>query len=132
MKTIIKNIQTIDQAISSIFRILSKTAADNSVVVREKPLKVSTFCKGMISIFDRSDLRRQEEDKSFKATPIVRYTFYPDTYNPSRLGSIAIYTTNALALCGMIRKYKTIFGYTIISANVENGRRPFIDVRLRA
>lgn len=132
MKTTIKNFQTIDQTISSIFRILSSTASENTVVVREKPSKTSTFCKGMISVFDRSDIRRQEEDKTFKATPVVRYAFYPDTYNPSRLGSIAIYGENAAALCSFIKKQKTIFGQIVISASVENGRRPFVDVRLRA
>lgn len=132
MKTTVKNFQTIEQTISSIFRILSTTASDNSVVVREKPSKAATFCKGMISIFDRNDLRQQEEDKSFKASPIIRYAFYPDTYNPARLGSIAIYGKNAPALCAIINKQGALFGHNVISASVENGRRPFIDVRLRA
>ncbi|MDE6443760.1 MAG: hypothetical protein K2K64_04985 [Muribaculaceae bacterium] len=132
MKTTIKNFQTIDQTISSIFRILSTTASDNSVVVRERPSKTATFCKGIISVFDRNDIRRQEEDKTFRATPIVRYAFYPDTYNPSRIGSIAIYGENAHTLCAIIRKQRAIFGQSVISVSIEKGLRPFIDVRLRA
>lgn len=132
MKNFIENFRTIDQTISSIFRILSKDASDNSVAVREKPSKTSTFCKGMISIYNRNDLRRQEEDKAFKATPSVRYAFYPDTYNPSRLGSIAIYGENAPTLYTFIKRQKTIFGQAVSSVSVEYGRRPFIDVRLHA
>ena len=132
MKTTINNFQTIEQTISSIFRVLSTTASDNSVVVREKPSKTSTFCKGLISIFNRNDLLRQEKGKPFKATPIVRYAFYSNTYNPTQLGSIAIYGDNATILGSIIKKYKTIFGHTVISVSVENGRRPFIDVRIRA
>lgn len=136
-------------AINSIFRILSTNASENSVVVRESGIK-GGYCKALISVFNRSDLKRQAEEeveyhthlrrgadrssiaKPFVAKPVVRYAFYPSTYNSERLGSVAIYGENIAPLYTIINRNRSLFGYNVISADIEMGMRPFLDVRLAA
>lgn len=130
MKTTFKNSTTISQEIERIFSTLSRKASDDTVVIKEKVHKGSSCC-GMISIIKCEDFRRQKEDGSYKATPIVRYAFYPSTYFPSRLGSVAIYGEGAMALCCQLKGQRTLLGRKIIDAVVEFGKRPFVDVRLR-
>ncbi|MDE5806585.1 MAG: hypothetical protein K2H76_00585, partial [Muribaculaceae bacterium] len=95
-----------ESQINSIFNSLSSTLSDSSIVVKERSKKGS-LCKGLISVFNKADLRRQNEEekeyreyirqgyskemlqKPFKAIPIVRYAFYADTVSPDRLGSVA-------------------------------------------
>ncbi|MDE6009962.1 MAG: hypothetical protein K2F87_00750, partial [Muribaculaceae bacterium] len=60
----------------------------------------------------------------------VTYAFYAATRNPSRLGSVAIYATDATTILSLIRRRKSLFGYSVIDARLEYGRRPFIDVTL--
>ncbi len=135
--------------INSIFRILSTKASENSVVVRERGVKGGS-CKALISVFDRSDLKRQAEEeaeyrtnlrrgadrrslaKPFFAKPVVRYAFYPSTYNSDKLGSVAIYGDNVAPLYNLINRHRSLFGRNVISADIEMGIRPFLDVRLAA
>ena len=131
MKTIVKNNATINQQINRIFRILSIQASDDTVVIQEKARKGSS-CNGIISILSRDDKDRQDADKSYVATPIVRYAFYPNLYFPSRLGSVAVYCKDASELCSQLMSQCTFFSVEIIDANVEFGKRPFVDVRLLA
>lgn len=130
MKTIVSNNSTINQTIEGIFKILSIQASDGTVVIKEKGRKGSG-CIGTISVLNRDDKQRQEADAGYKATPIVQYAFYPDTYFPSRIGSVAIYGNDASALCGRLKHQRTLFGMKIISAVLEYGKRPFVDVRVR-
>lgn len=130
MKTIVKNNSSVNQTIERIFEILSIQASDGTVVIKEKVRKGSCSL-GMVSILNRDDLRRQESENGYKATPIVRYVFYPDTYYPSRLGSVAIYSNDASALYSRLKCQRTLFGMRIIDVAVEYGKRPFVDVRVR-
>lgn len=130
MKAIVKNSTTINQEIERIFDILSIEASNGFVVTKERAPKGSS-CAGMISILNRDDLNRQEGEKSHKPTPIVRYVFYPHTYFPSRLESVAIYCKDASVLCSQLKRQGTLFGLKIIDAVVEYGKRPFVDVRVR-
>lgn len=131
MKTANGNRITIEQEINSIFHLLSNTAGENLSVGREKPAKGSS-CKGIITVFSRAELRQQEDERYFKARAIARYVFYPDTLDPTRLGSVAIYGDNTAAWCHTLGKQSTLFGHRILSVQIEVGRRPFIDVRLDA
>ena len=130
MKTIVSNTTANNQAIEGIFKILSTQTSDGTVVIKEKGRKGSA-CIGVISILNRDDKQRQEADAGYKATPIVQYAFYPDTYFPSRIGSVAIYGNDAPALCGRLKRQPTLFGMKIINAVVEYGKGPFVDVRVR-
>ena len=60
---------------------------------------------------------------------VERYVFYPSTYYPTRLGSVAIYGGNPVVMCGQMRKRGMLFGHSIMSARVEYGRCCFLDVR---
>lgn len=129
MKTNFKNNTTIDQEINSIFHNLTLLGSEQTVVRKEKsPGKGS--CRGIIAVFNRDSLLLQEKDPSFKPVPTVRYAFYPDTYFPGRLGSVAIYGENAETMCAKLKNQGIFFGRRIVSASVEFGRRPFVDVRL--
>ena len=119
----------IEQAISSIFGILSSKASHNSVVRREEAPK-GKACKGFISIYNRDDLKRQEENKYYRPIPVEKYAFYPSVYHPSRLGSIAIYGENVIARNAWIKKGYPLFGYIVIEAKMETGIRPYLDVKL--
>lgn len=131
MKAIVKNSAKINQDINRIFRILTIQASEDLVVAHEKPRKGSG-CIGIINILSRDDKNRQETDKDYKVTPILRYAFYPNVYFPSRLGPVAIYGKDATTLCSKLNDRRTFFGVEIIEAAIEYGKRPFVDVRLRA
>lgn len=130
MKAIVKNIATTNQDIKRIFRILTLHASEGTVVEFEKARKGSC-CIGIINILSRENKNRQDAGTLDKATPIVRFAFYPNVYFPDRLGSVAIYGENAMVLCNQLRNRRTFFGMDIIDVSVEYGRRPFVDVRLR-
>ena len=138
---------TIEQEIDSIFQLLVSQLSEKSVVVIERPSK-GVSCKGVIIIYNRHELKRQRNEQSayenalragqpksslirpFKAKPVLMYAFYPDTVNPKRLGSVAIYGENVMADHIRFKKGDSLFGRTIISVKVEMGIRPFLDVRL--
>ena len=58
------------------------------------------------------------------------FAFYPSTALPSRLGSVAIYTTEISSVLSGIRMTKSLFGFKVAKAKIEQGRRPFIDVTI--
>ena len=131
MKTIIKNFPAINQEINRIFHLLTIQAPEDMVVIQEKA-RTGSGCCGMISILSREDMNRQNAGKNSRVTPKVRYVFYPSVYFPSCLGSVAIYSDDAAALCNQMRCQHTFFGIKILDVVVEYGKRPFVDVRLRA
>lgn len=127
---------TIERELKSIFDQITSTASDGCVVLEERPNK-GTSCKGIISIYRRDDLRRQDsreadverDGRPFRAIPVVRYAFYPSVYNPSVLGSVAIYGKRAVLNRLSVRKNAFFFGRRVTGVKTEIGRRPFIDVR---
>ena len=123
---------SIEQEITAIFNAIATNLKEGLVAKKLPPSKGSTFCKGMINIYRAEDLQRKEADKSFNAIPVVSYAFYTDTFSPSRIGSVAIYGENAFNHCFILKKRAFFFGKKIISANVEYGLRPFVDVKLVA
>jgi hypothetical protein len=118
---------SIEQKISSIHKSLQSFVDENQEAKLEKPTKGSS-CKGAISILPKVD----ESEKKSNVKPIVRYVFYPNKHDLSKIGSVAIYGDDADVRCMQILKRGTLFGYTVASANVEMGRRQFVDVTLVA
>ena len=84
----------------------------------------------MVNVYKAEDFQRKKLDRSFKAVPVVSYAFYTDTFRPSRIGSVAIYGDKAFNLGLNLKKRGFFFGRKILSANVEQGLRPFVDVKL--
>lgn len=121
-----------EQEIDSIFRGLEANLEDDSMVVRERPSKNSAFCKGLISVYNKHDLERMKNERAFKARPIKTYAFYPNTMHPSKIGSVAIYGEKAFNWCLTLNKRGILFGKKILSAKLEMGLRPFVDVKLVA
>ena len=107
---------SIETIISDITGVLSQNAPGGSKVERQAPRKGQS-CKGTITI-------------SYPDTPKITYAFYPSTALPSRLGSVAIYTTEISSVLSGIRMTKSLFGFKVAKANIEQGRRPFIDVTI--
>ena len=126
----VSNVGSIEQEITAIFNGIEANLKEGLAVEKTRPSKGSTFCKGEIQVFMAEDLRRMKEDTVFKAKPLERYAFYADTLRPSRIGSVAIYGENAFNRCLILNKRGLLFGRKIISAKVEQGLRPFIDVKL--
>ena len=123
---------SIEQEITAIFNGMATTLKEGLVAEKTRPSKGASFCKGIINIFKAEDFHRKNADKSFKAIPVVSYAFYTDTFRPSRIGSVAIYGENAFNRCFILKKREFLFGRKIISAEVEYGLRPFVDVKLVA
>lgn len=127
MKSMTANL-TIEQEISNIFQYLTLYAGENMLVEREN-VKKGMSCKGAIAIKHRVIKQNADGEQTVDKVLVSRYAFYPSTYYPSRLGSVAIYGGNPVGLCGQMRRSGTLFGHSIMSARVEYGRRPFLDVR---
>lgn len=66
--------------------------------------------------------------KPFRAQFVEMYVLYPMTGNRNALGSVAIYGEGAAARCVSLKKAGYLFGHRIVTATVESGRRPFVDV----
>ena len=128
----VSNFGSIEQEITAIFNGIEANLKEGFKAEKTRPAKGSTFCKGVINIYKAEDLKQQEENKSKKAKPIESYTFYADTYKPGRLGSVAIYGEKAFNRCLTLKKRGFFFGRKIVSAKVEQGLRPFVDVKLVA
>ena len=128
----VSNFGSIEQEITAIFNGIEADLKEGFVAEKTHPSKGSTFCKGMVNIYKAEDLKRKKEDKAFKAIPVTSYVFYTDTFRPSRIGSVAIYGDKAFNLCLNLNKRGYLFGRKIVSAKVEQGLRPFVDVKLVA
>ena len=128
----ISNSGSIEQEITAIFHGIEATLKEGLVAEKTHHSKGSTFCKGMVNVYKAEDLQRKKEDKSFKVIPVVCYAFYSDTLRPSRIGSVAIYGEKAFNRCLNLNKRGYFFGRKIVRAKVEQGRRPFVDVKLVA
>ena len=126
----VSNFGSIEQEITAIFNGIEANLKEGLVAEKAHPSKGSTFCKGMVKVYKAEDLKRNKEDKAFKAIPVTSYAFYIDTFRPSRIGSVAIYGDKAFNHCLSLKKRGIFFGRKIISAKVEQGLRPFVDVKL--
>lgn len=126
---------TIEEEINGLFQRFAKDAAESIVVTKEKGTKGGS-CRGIINIFRADDLRREqlereaEKPKRFKAYPMERYAFYPDSYDETRLGSVAIYGEDVMKRYFAIKKSGVLFGHAVRKVSIEWGVRPFIDVTL--
>lgn len=120
------SVKTIESTIDAIESYLVRTVSAGLYVERKKSGRGQS-CRCTISIF------AGEKPKGHDVRiPLQTYAFYPGTYIPSRLGSIAIYADNVTSVLAQIRSGKTLFGIPIMEAKLEHGRRPFIDVRFAA
>ena len=128
----VSTFSSIEQEITAIFNRMEASLNEDLVVEKTRPSKGSTFCKGIVNVYKASDLQKKKENKSRKPEPIVSYAFYPDSFKPSRIGSVAIYGDKAFNRCLLLSKRGFLFGRKIVSAKVEQGRRPFVDVKLVA
>ena len=128
-KTVL-NFGSIEQEISAIFNGIEANLKDGLVAEKTHPSKGSTFCKGMVNVYKAEDFQRKNVDRSFKAIPVISYAFYTDTFRPSRIGSVAIYGDKTFNRCLTLNKRGFFFGRKIVSATVEQGLRPFVDVKL--
>ena len=128
----VSNFSSIEQEINAIYNGIEANLKEGFKAEKTHPTRNSTFCLGMINIYKAEDLKQQEEDKAKKAMPIESYAFYADTYKPGRLGSVAIYGEKAFNRCLILNKRGLFFGRKIVNAKVEQGVRPFVDVKLVA
>lgn len=117
---------SIEREIRSIFHALSSKAEKNQIVIIEQPIKGASR-KATISIYNRDDLSKQR-----RPLPITMYAFYSHTFDDEKLGSVAIYGSDVSIQRNLILRNGFLFGHRVISANLEMGRRLFIDVQLAA
>jgi hypothetical protein len=116
--------QTIEAEIRSIFRMLTVSTAENTVVKMDK-LSPGTSCKGLIGVYSRDAVNEKLPD-----VLRVRYAFYASTRNPSKLGSVAIYCDDVASYLTRIQQQGALFGHRVANATIAIGRRRFIDVTL--
>ena len=119
-------IGSIESMIDAIENYLVRNASAGQSVERKRAGRGQS-CNCMISIFAEAKPKGKDE-----RTALQTYAFYPGTYIPTRLGSVAIYADNVTTLLAQIRSGKTLFGIPVLEATLEYGRRPFIDVRFAA
>ena len=132
MKRNSSNSNSIEREINVILNLIDANLKEGLAVEKIRPSKGSTFCKGIINIYRKSDFERKKDDRSYKALPLESNAFYGETYKPDRIGSVAIYGEGAFVKCLALKRQGFLFGKRIISATVEQGRRPFVDVKLVA
>ena len=128
----VSNFGSIEQEITAIFNGIEANLNEGWVAEKTNPSKGSTFCKGMVNVYKAEDYKRKNENQTSKPIPVISYAFYQDTYRPSRIGSVAIYGDKAFNRCLNLNKRGFLFGRKIVSAKVEQGLRPFVDVKLVA
>ena len=126
----VSNLGSIEQEITAIFNGIEANLKEGLIAEKTHPSKGSTFCKGMVNVYKAEDYKRKKENQTSKTIPVISYAFYQDTYRPSRIGSVAIYGENAFNRCLTLKKRGFFFGRKIVSAKVEQGLRPFVDVKL--
>lgn len=136
---------SLEQEIENIYKVLVATAAEGSVVRKEK-VERGKMAKGYISIFQKIDLKREQEEaeayaeakrngdplagKPFVARPKLKYAFYPSTYDDRKIGSVAIYGEEATQHYWQLRKRDILFSHRIRNISLEMGLRPFVNVTL--
>lgn len=138
---------SIESTIGTVADLLATTSPAGTLVEKKTTVK-GKCCKGMITVTlprkgknndDATSLPHSDHQKNsnIDSTELnsekdskVTYVFYPSTFSPSKLGSVAIYAKETATILSLIRRNKSLFGFRVIDARIEYGRRPFIDVNL--
>lgn len=120
----------IERDIQSIFKALNSRITDGMKTVMEKSSKTG-YCKATIRILKESNDSTPDSSPDKRNVLVIRYSFYASTLDPTKLGSVAIYCDDAASLLASIQASGSLFGHRFISATLEIGRRPFIDVKIR-
>lgn len=120
---------TIKKSINNIFEFLTAEVSERSVVVKEQLTRWSVSV-GIISIYSAVEYKKAEsKDLKSGLQPIATFAFYPNVYEPSKIGSVAIYSANARVYLESLKKMSSLFGYQIKEIRAEIGMRLFVDVR---
>lgn len=120
---------TIKKSINNIFEFLTAEVSERSVVVKEQLTRWSVSV-GIISIYSAVEYKKAEtKDLKSGLQPIATFAFYPNVYEPSKIGSVAIYSANARVYLESLKKMPSLFGYQIKEIRAEIGMRLFVDVR---
>ncbi|MCH5346706.1 MAG: hypothetical protein J1E63_06320 [Muribaculaceae bacterium] len=140
---------TIEREVRSIFDALTLKAADNMVVTLDRPRRGESN-RGTIKVFRRADVDRQRAEeialrnfireggnprdvaKPRRAVPVMVYVFYPSIYDNRRLGSVAIYGSDAGMMGSWLKRSRSLFGRTVLSTTFEHGIEPFVSVKFAA
>lgn len=120
----------IENEIAVILENIRKNLGEGMVAVRERPSRGITACRGIVTVYRESDLKKKSEERGYRLRPVEKYAFYASTYRPDRLGSVAIYGDGAYRRSLLLKSKDTFYGYPILAVTVEIGMRPFVDVKL--
>lgn len=116
-------------SIESTIDSIADTIAANAQVgttVKRVPAERGMSCKGMIII-----TTAPKGGEALSCAPaIVKYAFYASSTRPKQIGSVAIYAADITRILSEIRRSGSLFGFRVVKATVERGRRPFIDVEV--
>ncbi len=115
-----KKLSEMERDVRSIIDVIKRSAGNGRSVTVEYPHKKGSAHLS-VSIENLND---QKEE--------IRYVFYPSAIDSTRLGSVAIYCKDAAERQIVLSKMGTFFGFRILRAKLELGRRPFVDVTLRS
>ena len=132
MKKTVSTTSALRQEFNALFASVEFNLRDNLRVEKVAPSRSSSsFKAGSIEVYKKADPQRDADMPSAtKGKPIVTYTFYADTYRPGKIGSAAIYGRELSSLEMRLRKTGFLFGRKIIDMRIEQGCRPFLDVKL--
>lgn len=120
----------IERQISSIFDGIVSNIPDGLVAVRNKPLKGSSLCKGLVKIYKKAEIEKASAKDRKRVNPIEMYAFFMKNFQETQLESIAIYGEGAYTKYVVLKTRGVLFGYRIADLKVETGFRPFLDVKL--
>ncbi len=132
-----RTLTAIERDIRAILRSLSSQIGDDFTVVTSKSSN-GADARWTASVYRTDDHCRQKEEamrhspQPYKATPVEKYVFYPDTLSPERIGSVAIYGHGATIRKAAIDKAGNLFGHRVAVTSLEMGRRLFVDVKFAA
>lgn len=143
-----KNADPVTRQVKQLCHAISAEVTETQLVNIETP-KDGASCRAIVRVFSREDIDRQHEEEALyrqliargkqpaeltkprKAAPVVMYAIYPSAFDPAKVGSVAIYADDAPMRRKLLLTRRHFFGLPIISATIEMGRRPFVDVRLK-
>lgn len=127
---------SIESTIDSLANTIATHAPAGTTVKRIRAERGKS-CKGSIIIsttaksvetLPEGDYGPNSENARPNTPTIVKYAFYASTICPGKIGSVAIYSEDITRILTEIRRSGYLFGFRVVKATVEHGRRPFIDV----
>lgn len=119
----------IEQQIQIIFGDIVSKLPHHLEARRAKPAKGSSLCKGIIQIFHKDEFRKASAEKR-KCYPRTTYAFYVKNFQEFQLESVAIYGEGIPAIYYTLVRRGILFGYRIVSLQLNVGLHPFLDVKL--